>query len=60
MPSWSSAACGHTTAIPLSGLVHGLRLLPTEKVLDLGPRLRCRECDIKGKAIVSVKWQAAS
>jgi hypothetical protein len=46
-------ACGHTLA---SGIVHGLRLQPTEKVLDLAPRLRCRECDTKGRAVVSVKW----
>lgn len=47
-------ACGHTMAIPYSGLVHGLRLAPIERVLDLAPRLRCRECDAKGKAVVSI------
>ncbi len=30
-------ACGHTTAIPHSGVVQSLRLPPTEKVLDLVP-----------------------
>ncbi len=49
-------ACGHTTAIPHCGLLQGLRLQPTEKVLDLAPRLRCRECDARGQAIVSIKW----
>jgi hypothetical protein len=49
-------ACGHTTAIPPIGLVHGLRLAPTERVLDLAPRLRCRECDARGKAVVSIRW----
>jgi hypothetical protein len=52
-------ACGHETTIPHNGLVHGLRLQPAEKVLDLAPRLRCRECDIRGKAVVSIKWKAA-
>jgi hypothetical protein len=31
-----------------------LRLAPTTRVLDLELRLRCRECDAKGKAVVSV------
>jgi hypothetical protein len=26
--------------------------------LDLEPRLRCRECDTRGKAVVSIKWAA--
>jgi hypothetical protein len=43
-------ACGHATAIPPSSLVHGLRLVPTERVLDLAPRLRCRECDTSALA----------
>jgi len=51
-------ACGHTVALPHNGLVHGLRLQPTDKVLDLAPRLRCRECDAKGRAVVSIKWRA--
>jgi hypothetical protein len=38
-------ACVHATAIPLGDLVHGLRLPPTERVLDLALRLRCRGCD---------------
>ena len=54
------SACGHTIAIPHTGLVHGLRLLPTDRVLDLTPRLRCRECDARGKAVVSIRWKATS
>ena len=47
--------CGH------SGLIHpsvlpSLGLAPAERIVDLAPRLRCRECDAKGKAIVSIKW----
>jgi hypothetical protein len=51
-------ACGHRTEIPSSGLLCGLGLKPTEKVLDLGARLRFRLCDAR-KAIVFVQWQAA-
>ena len=37
-------ACGHDELIPPSSLLHGLRLPPYTPVLDLEPRLRCREC----------------
>jgi hypothetical protein len=49
--------CGH------DGLIHPaalptLGLQPHERIADLAPRLRCRECDGKGKAVVSIKWSA--
>ncbi len=50
------AACGHQMLIPPSALLQGLRLPPTTLVLDLEHRLRCRECDARGKAVVSVRW----
>jgi hypothetical protein len=53
-------ACGHTAEIPPSGLLHGLRLKPTDKVLDLEQRLRCRLCYAKDQAVVSIKWKATS
>ena len=48
-------ACGH------DGLIHpaalpSLGLRADERVVDLATRLRCRECDAKGRAIVSVRW----
>jgi len=42
-------ACGHTELIPTIGLTHGLRLSRDTRVLDLEPRLRCREGDAQGK-----------
>jgi hypothetical protein len=39
--------------------IKGLALPPYTPVLDLEPRLRCRECDARGKAMVSIKWAAA-
>ena len=30
---------------------------PDDKLLDLESRLRCRECDARGKAAVSIKWE---
>jgi hypothetical protein len=53
------AACGHDVLIPPSALLQGLRLQPTTLVADLEPRLRCRECDARGKAVVSVRWGEA-
>jgi hypothetical protein len=52
-------ACGHDMLIPPSSLLHGLRLPPYTPVFDLEPRLRCRECDAKGKAVVSIRWAAS-
>jgi hypothetical protein len=53
-------ACGHYELIPPTSLLHGLRLPPYTPVLDLEPRLRCRECDLRGKAVVSIRWAAGS
>jgi hypothetical protein len=36
-----------------------LRLPPYTPVLDLERRMRCRESDAKGKAVVSVRWADA-
>ena len=51
-------ACGHTAELPLSALIQGLGLKPTEKVLDLERRLRCWLCYAKDQAAVSIKWNA--
>jgi hypothetical protein len=49
------AACGHDLLIPSSGLLQGLKLPPYKPVLDLERRFRCRECDARGKVVVSIK-----
>jgi hypothetical protein len=33
-------------------------LPPYTHILDLERKLRCRECDAKGKAVVSINWSA--
>ena len=48
-------ACGHGELIPANSLLQGLRLPPYTPVLDLEALLRCRECDAKGKAVVSIR-----
>ena len=49
-------ACRHDALIPASGFLIGLRLPPYTHILDLERKLRCRECDTTGKAVVSVRW----
>jgi hypothetical protein len=52
------AACGHDVLIPPNAVLQGLRLAPPQhSVPDLKSRLRCRECDAKGKAVVSIRWE---
>jgi hypothetical protein len=31
-----------------------------EKVQNLGSRMRCRECDEKGRAVISIRWAIKS
>jgi hypothetical protein len=50
-------ACRHEELLPADRLrIKGLPLPPYTPVLDLERRLRCRECDARGKAMVSIKW----
>jgi hypothetical protein len=47
--------CGHTerlTAQMLTTAGAGAE----DKIADLAPRLRCRECDERGKVVVSIRW----
>jgi len=50
-------ACGHDELLTADQLrVRGLALPPYTPLLDLEPKLRCRECDTKGKGMISVQW----
>jgi hypothetical protein len=48
----------HPMLIPPSGLQQGLRLPPHLPVLDLQYRLRCCECDRRGRVVMSIKRAA--
>jgi hypothetical protein len=48
-------ACGHTELLTAAMLATA-GVVPERKVLDLGARMRCRECDERGRAVVSVRW----
>ena len=53
-------ACGHDELLTVDQLrVKGLPLSPATLILDLERRFRCRECDAKGKAVVSIRWGSA-
>jgi len=47
--------CGHTELLTAQMLATA-RVAPEQKVLDPGDRMRCRECDERGRAVVSIKW----
>jgi hypothetical protein len=49
------AACSHT-ALLTSEFLARLGLESRQKVLDLGDRVRCRRCGVRGRAVVSIKW----
>ena len=51
-------SCGHDGLINPSALP-SLGLGPNERIVDLVPRLRCREGDQKGEAVVSIKRGAS-
>jgi hypothetical protein len=49
-------ACGHTALLTPASLAR-LGLEPRQRVLDLKDRARCRGCGVRGRAVVSVKWE---
>jgi hypothetical protein len=49
-------ACGHVTLLTAPMLATA-GAAAEQKVMDLSARLRCRECDARGRAVVSVKWR---
>jgi hypothetical protein len=48
-------ACGHDEMIAASTLTNGLKLGPDERITELVHRLRCRACDAKGRAVISIR-----
>jgi ribosomal protein S27E len=50
------AACSHTALLIPAFLVR-LGLEPRQRVLDLKDRVRCRRCGVRGRAVVSIKWE---
>jgi len=51
--------CLHVVLIPQVGMVQGMRLAPDTLIASLEDRFRCRKCDTKGSAIVTIVWAGA-
>ena len=47
--------CGHTERLTAAMLTTA-GVEQHYKVQDLGNRMRCRECDAKGRAAISIRW----
>jgi hypothetical protein len=47
--------CGHAELLT-AAMLSTAGVKPSDKFVDLAPRLRCRECDQRGRAVVSIKW----
>jgi hypothetical protein len=47
--------CGHTELLTAAMLATA-GLPPYEIIVHLAPRMRCRECDEKGRVVVSIRW----
>jgi hypothetical protein len=52
-------SCGHTELLTAAMLTTA-GVAPDRKILNLGTRMRCRECDERGRAVVSIKWEPST
>ena len=50
-------ACGHTERLTAAMLTTA-GVGPDQRVQGLEGRMRCRECDEKGRAVISIRWAA--
>ena len=49
-------ACGHEMLVPTSALLRWPHVSAETWVLEIERRVRCRECNARGEALVSIKW----
>jgi len=49
-------ACSHTALLTPAFLAR-LGSDTRHRVLDLKDRVRCRGCDVRGRAVVSIRWE---
>ena len=47
--------CGHTELLT-AGMLATAGVKPFQNILDLEYKLRCRECDRRGRVVISIKW----
>ena len=49
-------SCGHVMLLT-APMLATVGVTAEQKLVDLSARLRCRECDARGRAVVSIKWR---
>jgi len=49
--------CGHTERLT-AAMLKQAGVKAYDRIMDLSPKLRCRECDERGKVLVSIRWTA--
>lgn len=47
--------CGHSELLTATMLASA-GVKPFQTILDLQHKLRCRECDVRGKVVFSIQW----
>jgi len=47
--------CGHSELLTAAMLATA-GVNPYETILDLQHKLRCRECNVRGRAVISIRW----
>jgi hypothetical protein len=47
--------CGHSELLTV-GMLGTAGVPEYQKIAELQGRLRCRECDAKGRAVVTIQW----
>jgi hypothetical protein len=47
--------CGHSELLTAQMLATA-SVKRSEKILDLQAKMRCRECDKRGRVVVSIRW----
>jgi hypothetical protein len=47
--------CSHTQLLTRS-MLERYHPQPRERIMELGSRMRCRQCDARGKVSISIKW----
>jgi hypothetical protein len=50
-------ACEHTELLT-AGMLATAGVKPFQNILDLQYKLRCRECDRRGRVVISINWSA--
>jgi len=48
--------CSHTQLLTKS-MLQRYGLEPQSRIMELGSRMRCRQCEARGRVSISIKWE---